>query len=237
MKSTYPLGCAFLLLVVSCFCTHVLAEPVGVIIPMSGSFARYGERVRTAMEQAKSPAMQFRFEDEGCNPRTAVSSFRKLSSVDNIRLFLGPWCGSPQVAVASLLANTDSLAVVGSSAPERVFTLSKGRMLAVQPSIESESTFNAEQAYQRGARRVVIVFLENDFSRAHEAAFTAGFKGEVLSTLVYSNNDGSDLRALALKVRQLNPDTLYIPDAYPLMHGLLKQLATVGLRAFLRYEY
>jgi hypothetical protein len=229
MKSRHALLCAFWAVSAFLLSSRVSAQPVGVIIPMSGSFTRYGERVRSAVEGAKSRPMQFIFEDEGCNPRMAVSSFRKLNSVGKVRLFLGPWCGSPQVAVAALLANTDSFAVLGSSAPERVFTLSRGRMLAVQPSIESESTFNAKQAYQRGARRVAIVFFENDFSRAHEAAFRAEFKGEVISTLVYSNNDGSDLRALALKIRQLNPDTLYIPDAYPLMHGLLKQLGNVGV--------
>ncbi len=229
MKSIFNLTLVVVSLLAGLRSSYVVAEPVGVILPMSGDFARYGERVRSAVERAKSPEMQFSFEDEGCNPRIAVSSFRKLSSVDKVALFLGPWCGSPQIAVAALLANSDSIAVLGSSAPERVYALSEGRMLAVQPSIEAESTFNAEQAYMLGARRVVIVFLENDFSRAHEAAFRAGFKGEVLSTLVYHNNDGSALRSMALKIRQLNPDTLYIPDASPLMHGLLKQLSSVGV--------
>lgn len=204
------------------------AEPVGFISPMTGSFERYGQRIRAAAESVRSPLVQFRYEDEGCQARMAVSSFRKLNSIDNIRYFIGPWCGSPQVAVASLLPKADGVAILGSSAPERVYALSQGRMLAVQPSIEAESRFNAEQAYSRGARKVVIVFLENDFSRAHEAAFRAHFKGQVVDTLAYSSADGSEIRALALKIRQLNPDTVYVPDALPLMHGLLKHLANVG---------
>jgi hypothetical protein len=102
-------------------------------------------------------------------------------------------------------------------------------MLSVAPSIEAESTFNAKEAYRLGARKVVIVFLENDFSRAHEAAFRNAFQGDVLATLVYSSPDASALRAIATQIKQLSPDTLYVPDASPLMHGLARQLTNLGL--------
>jgi hypothetical protein len=102
-------------------------------------------------------------------------------------------------------------------------------MFSVQPSIETESKFNAKEAYRLGARQVVIVFLENDFSRAHEAAFKKAFQGQVLDTLVYSSPDASALRTVATQIKKLSPDTLYIPDALPLMHGLLRQLANMGV--------
>ncbi len=203
---------------------------IGIILPMTGEFARYGEKIRSGLETKKRSDVRYVYEDEGCNPKTAVSAHQKLSSADGIRVFLGPWCGSPQVAVASLLKRTRGFALLGSSAPERVFELSAGRMLSVQPSIEAESRFNAKESYRLGARRVVIVFLENDFSRAHEAAFRKEFRGQVLDTLVYSAVDGSALRGLTTKIKQLNPDTLYIPDAFPLIHGLTKQLASVGVK-------
>lgn len=158
-----------------------------------------------------------------------MGAFHKLRAANRTELFLGPWCGSPQVAVAALLKKTNALAVLGSSASERVFELSAGRMISVQPSIEVESRFNAQEAFRLGARRVMIVFLENEFSRAHEAAFRAAFKGEVLGTLVYSSSDGSALRGIATKIKQRNPDTVYIPDAFPLMHGLLRYLSNLGV--------
>ena len=197
---------------------------------IASDFARYGEKIRVGLESKKASNVRYVYEDEGCEAKKAVSAYRKLSALDGIRVFLGPWCGSPQVAVASLLQRTEGFAILGSSAPERVFELSGGRMLSVQPSIEGESRFNAKEAYDLGARKVVIVFLENDFSRAHEAAFRQAFQGEVLDTLVYSSPDGSALRGLATKIKRLNPDTLYIPDAFPLIHGLTKQLSTVGVK-------
>ncbi len=202
---------------------------IGVILPMTGDFARYGKTVRQGLESTKLSPFKYVYEDEGCNPRAAVSAFHKLYSFDKAKVFVGPWCGSPQIAVASLLAQVDGLAILGSSAPERVHQLSSGRMFAVQPSIEMESTFNAKEAYRLGARKVVVVFLENDFSRAHEEAFRGAFQGEVLDTLVYSSADGSALRGIATRIKQLAPDTLYIPDASPLMHGLIKYLSSLGV--------
>jgi hypothetical protein len=76
---------------------------VGVILPMTGDFARYGEKIRVGLESGKPPNVRYVYEDEGCEPRKAVSSYQKLSAVDGIRVFLGSWCGSPQLAAEVLM--------------------------------------------------------------------------------------------------------------------------------------
>ncbi|RMD87407.1 MAG: hypothetical protein D6808_01500 [Candidatus Dadabacteria bacterium] len=51
----------------------------------------------------------------------------------------------------------------------------------------------------------------------------------MLKTLTYTSLDASVLKALALKIKTLNPDTIYIPDAFPLVHGILQELHNVNL--------
>lgn len=207
-----------------------MRPPIGVIVPLTGDFARYGQKIRTGLEQVKPPGVQYVYEDEGCDPAKAVSAYQKLSAVNGIRFFLGPWCGSPQMAVAPLLAKHRQIAVLGASAPRAVYQASGGRVFSSQHSIEEESIFNARQAYRLGAKRVVILFFENSFSRAHEAAFREAFRGEVLQTFAYQSLDVSVIKSLALSIKRLNPDALYVPDAFPLMHGLLRELHQVGLK-------
>lgn len=202
---------------------------IGVILPMTGDFARYGDTIREGLERVRTADVTYVYEDEGCHPKTAVSAFHKLRSVDNISLFLGPWCGSPQVAVSNLLQQNNSVAVLGSSAPEKVFKLSRGRMFSTQTSIESESRFNAEEAYRLGARKLVVVYFENDFSKAHDEAFRASFKGEVIESVTYASADAATVRSLATRIKRLKPDTLYVPDAFPFLHGLSKQLSSLGM--------
>jgi ABC-type branched-subunit amino acid transport system substrate-binding protein len=73
---------------------------IGVMVPLTGPFARYGIRIQEAISSYASEHVSFVFEDEGCDPKMAVSAYKKLSALDGITLFLGPWCGSPQSAVA-----------------------------------------------------------------------------------------------------------------------------------------
>lgn len=202
---------------------------IGVIVPLTGPFARYGNKIQKAITEFADDHISFVFEDEGCDPMMAVNSYKKLTEINRINLFLGPWCGSPQSAVAPQLKKGEQLAVLGSSAPEAVFTASNGNMFSTQHSIEAESTFLGQKLNERGVSSVIIVFKENAFSRAHEAAFRNAFKGKIFTTIAYSSDDISDLKNIALKVKQMQPDALYVPDAFPLMAGLTKELRALGV--------
>lgn len=199
------------------------AIPVGVITPLSGDFTRYGEKVRTGILSVDAENLNWIFEDEGCKPAAAVAAFQKLLHRDGVKFLIGPGCGSPQVSIAGMLSRAQALAILGNSAPERVFKLSNGNMLSVQHSVEGESAYNASQAFARGARRAVILFMESDFGRAHEESFRSHFKGRVIETLTYAS-DPTALRAMIPRIAKLSPDILYVPDAAPLMHGLAAAL-------------
>lgn len=227
---------AFLLLCqIAAFDRSAAAAPadtggkIGIILPLSGSFARYGEQIQSGIRTSGLPQEMLVFEDEGCDPKRAVTAYKKLTDLDSVKLFLGPWCGSPQMALAPLIKAHEQLAVLGSSAPRDVFELSGKRMFSSQHTIEDESTFLAKSAYRLGARKVAIIFFENSFSRAHEKAFRAAFAGSIAATFAYTTQDISELKSIALRIRGLGVDALYVPDAFPLMGGLTKELGTIGL--------
>lgn len=221
------------LVILTCSATAIaesVRPKVGVILPLTGAFARYGEKIRQTIESlAKESPIDLVFENEGCDPAIAVRAYRRLSDVEGIDIFLGPWCGSPQKALAPLIGSRKQVAILPSSAPENVFDISKGRMLSVQHSIESESDENARFIWKKGYKSVVILFAENDFSRAHEAAFRKSYAGKVTDTLTYDPENASDIRALVTKIRVLKPEALYVPDAFPLMTNLNKELHAAGL--------
>ena len=211
-----------------------LAQPkmpeIGVIAPLSGDFARYGDRIREGVLASGINKDRLNFQDDGCDPAKALTAYQFLATSRGIRLFLGPFCGSSQVVVASHLARDRSLAVLGSSAPSRVHQISGGRMFAAQYSIEQESIFNARELDRLDRKRIVLILHENHFSRAHESAFKSAYRGHVIETLVQTSTDAVQARLFALRVKQLNPDALYVPDAYPLLTGLLKELQILGLK-------
>ncbi|MBN8550074.1 MAG: ABC transporter substrate-binding protein [Deltaproteobacteria bacterium] len=225
-----------LLLALMTFATQGVAAPsetskarIGVILPLHGPFAKYGQRIQNGLQNSKLSTFELLLEDEGCDPKVAITAYKKLSEVDGIELFLGPWCGTPQIAVAPLIKAKKQLAVLGSSAPAAVFPLSGERMFSTQHTIESESEFMAQSVYRLGFRKVAIVFFDNQFSRAHEKSFRQHFAGSVAKTFAYTSQDISELKTIALKIRQLGVDAVFVPDAFPLMAGFVKELAQVGL--------
>lgn len=203
----------------------------GVIVPLSGEFTRYGDRIRKGITKASPDHLKLIFDDEGCDAARAITSYHKLTSMDGVRYFLGPWCGSPQTAVAPMLRSGKQLAMLGSSAPLAVHELSGGRMFSTQHSIEQESTYLAQAMNSMGIRQTAIIFLENQFSRAHEKAFRTAFKGEVHKTFAYSTADMATIKAIVLQVRKMNLDALYLPDAFPLMQGFVKEIRSQGMQS------
>jgi hypothetical protein len=75
------------------------------------------------------------FEDEACDPVKAVSAFKKLSSADDARYFIGPFCGSPQKALAPLLMRGERVVVLPSAAPESVSALSGNDSYSSPPGL------------------------------------------------------------------------------------------------------
>lgn len=202
---------------------------VGVIVPLSGNFAKYGDKIREGIAKFSNLNISYLYEDEGCDPKKAMTSYIKLTNVDKVKLFSGPWCGSPQSVVAPLLKKNKQFSIIGGSASKDLYERSGKRFFSTQHSIEEESVFNAKKIYDLGAKKIVIVFFENEFSRAHEKAFRSEYKGKVLDTITYSYTDPSIFKSVALKIRKLNPDSVYFPDASPLLDGMLKEIKAIGL--------
>ena len=202
---------------------------IGVLIPLTGPFAKYGQRIQASVKEFKNENVKFIFEDEACEPKTAITSYKKLSEFDKTKLFIRPFCGSSQNAIAPLIKKNQHFGIIGSSASRNLYEISGKRMLSTMYSIEDEATFLANEFNSQNIKTVSIVFAENAFSRAHEAAFKEIFKGKVINTYPFDEYHLSELKHIALKTKQQKPEALYVPDAFPLMTGLVKELNNLNL--------
>ena len=202
---------------------------VGVILPLSGGFAAYGTLVKKGIESSRQAGIELIYEDDACDTTKALSAYKRLTDVHNVRFIIGPSCGTQQKVLAPLFARNQQLAMLTSSSSEELFRLSKGRVFASQYSIEEESRYNAGLMNERGLKKALLVYFDNEFSRAHEHTFRQAFKGQVLESITFSALDAASMPAIALKIRQRAPDALYLPDVTPLLHGLLTQLRRLGL--------
>ena len=203
---------------------------IGVILPLSGEFAMFGELVRSGIESVKQPHIELIFEDDACEAARAVSAFRKLSDFDGVKLIIGPACASSQKVLAPLIRNSDKLLMLPISGSESLNELSGGKIFSPQYSIEQESAFIAQEIHQRGFKRAVVICQEHEFCEWHNRAFEKSFKGKIVRSLRYPKFDLSLVRAAALQLKNLDFDVIYLPDASPLLAGFPKELDRIGVK-------
>lgn len=202
---------------------------IGVLAPLSGNFANYGNVVRQGIEKVQNPRIEWVFEDEGCEPAKAVSAYKKLSAADHLSFLIGPCCGSPQKAIAPLLGRLEQLVLLPNAAPSGVFTASGRKMYSVQYSLEAEATFIAEEINRRRLRKVAIIYVDNDFSQTLEAGFLKAFAGKVVYSMHASAFDSQYMKSAALKLKGLDFDSIFVPDAAPFLLGFLTEMKKIGV--------
>ena len=201
---------------------------IGVITPLTGPFADYGEQIQKGvLTVGTSTGVSFDFGDEQCDPKQTVTAFHKLTDIDDVHFIIGPGCGSPQEAIVPLLADKKVVVVVPSAASSDLFEKSGGYFFNVQYSLEDESKFNAEKIYQMGYKKVALLTYDNAFSVAHANSFKKNFKGKIAYETVLVDDTVSLLPELT-KIRAAGVDAIYAPDIAFFFAGAsakLKQLS------------
>jgi ABC-type branched-subunit amino acid transport system substrate-binding protein len=195
---------------------------VGMIVPISGPVADYGEQIKNGAVDGAAPGVELVIEDEKCDPKEAVSAFQKLTGFQNIKFILGPVCGSPQEALVPLLTGKDIISVVSAAASSDLYAQSGNNFFNVQYSLQDESKFIADKMYEMGYRNVALVSYGTAFSQTHADSFRAHFKGTIaVDTMI--TDPMSDPSTEMAKISKTNVDALYSPDiSLFFANGLIK---------------
>ena len=190
---------------------------IGAILPLTGDGSFWGTNPRNGIELAlkdltESSANPFRiiFEDDRCDPKTAVAAYKKLVEVNKVKIILGPACSSATLAVAPL-AQKDGVILLSfseadsiSDAGDNIFRLwvpngRQGRKLA-QHLIGSAKV-----------KRVAVISIQNAFGADIVAAFKKEFEQLGGTIVVQEDYDpGSrDFRTQLLRIKAAKPEALF----------------------------
>lgn len=113
MKNKIIIGVVILVIIVAVFSSGVFTRTdqdvvkVGVILPLSGQYASFGEDVKKAMEisvnDLEHKNVELFFEDDQYASKTGLSAYNKLQSVDNVDMVIA--VGSPTIEVIKPIIN------------------------------------------------------------------------------------------------------------------------------------
>lgn len=191
-----------------------LNEPikVGVLAPLSGPFAQFGEEIREALLDSQADGIELVIEDTACDVKPTLSSYRKLIDIDKVNFIIGPFCGAPQEIVAPLVAEDEIITIVPAAATRDLYEMSGGNMFQIQYSLQDDAQNIADKMYELGHNKVVLISFQNAFSEIYKNTFKESFRGEIVAELDFLN-ETTDVASELIKIKNIDADAIFSTDA------------------------
>jgi branched-chain amino acid transport system substrate-binding protein len=136
---------------------------VGVVAPLSGNNASYGDILRQGFDMAfaTDSSLRLQYEDSKFDPTTAVSALNKLISVDKVQVVLGEVASGVTMAIAPVAEKNKVVLFTTISSTDRLRTAGDYIFRNI-PRNEVQGKTVAEFMYKDLQIRSAAVFGMND---------------------------------------------------------------------------
>lgn len=219
---------------------------IGSILPLTGGGGPYGIPARRAMEIAVEEVnaaggiagkpVEVVWGDGKCGGADAATEAQKMVSVDGVKVIFGGYCSGETIAAAPITEQAKVLLISpGSSSPK--ITSIGDFVFRTYPSDALAGKVAAEYARNiLKLQKVAVVSEQTDYAQGLRGAFKDAFSaggGAVSGDEVFQTGT-SDFRTLLLKVKETNPEAVYVApqtgDAGVLLLQQLKEIGYTGAR-------
>ncbi len=214
---------------------------IGVVSPLTGSAAVYGEPAAKSIELAAKEInvnggilgkqVQLIVEDGKCDGATSASAAQKLIAIDKVHVILGGHCSTESLVMAPIIDKANIVMIAGiTSSP--AFTDASPFAFRNSPSSAFYTSKSADQAYALGYRKIAALYENKDFPVGVFKAFNARFT-ELGGTIVSSDafaSDATDLRSYIIKIDKEKPDAILTASQGPAQAvNFLTEMKQLGL--------
>ncbi len=200
-------------------------EPIkfGIIMPLTGDAASIGQSVVNAVNLAADEInanggidgrqVQIIAEDGKCDGKDAVDAMNKLVSVDNVKYIVGAGCSAETLAVAPI-AEANKIVMISPASSNPAITNSGDYIFRDYPSDTLAGDFDAKYLYNNGAKSVAVAECQSDYCTGLADVFIKSYTalgGKIVFHESYPR-DVTDMRTILSKIRDANPDAIYMPS-------------------------
>lgn len=195
---------------------------LGFIGPLTGPAASYGvsqmRGVELAVEEINGAGgiegekIKVTFEDSQMDPNKAISAIKKLIDIDKVLAVIGETTTTGTLAIANI-ANRSKTVLLSPLASGAKITDAGDYVFRVSPSDDFQAIVAAKFIFQKGFRNGAIVYTNDDWGAGLQKAFEknfVGFGGKILA-MEGCTPGTQDFRTQLVKIKNLNPDFIYIP--------------------------
>lgn len=218
------------------------AIKIGSIGPLSGNYAVYGGDCKNGVELAineinaaggvNGQLIELLAEDDEGQPEKSVSAYKKLVTKDGAKIIVGSLTSGCAIAITPL-AQAQKIVQVAPAATAPALTDAGNYIFRACYDDPFQGTVGGKFAAENlGAKNAAILYdIGNDYSVGLTENFRAAFEkagGSIVSLESYSTGD-KDFNAQLTKIKNANPDVVYLPDYYSTVALIVKQLRAQGI--------
>ena len=225
------------------------AIKIGVILPLTGDYAIYGQKMKEGIDLASSlydhrnqttdVQIALNYEDDAGDPKKTVSAFEKLVSVENTPIVIGGAISSCALAVVPL-ADREKVILFSPAATSPKLTGISQYFFRNWPSDFYEGKVMASFATENlKITKIALLYVNNDWG----VGITAVFKEEILTHNCKITDEESfepgttNFRTQLGKIKHSNPDAIYVIGYIKELLPLVRQKEELGIKATILSSY
>lgn len=220
---------------------------IGAVLPLTGPNAQWGippqRGALLAVEEANADGgingkkIVLLSEDSQCEPQKGVSAFRKIISDKDIKAVLGAVCSSVTLAIAPI-AEKNKIILISPASTNPKISQAGDYIFRVIPSDALRGKVFAEYLYNKGYRKVAILYINNDGGRGNRDAFAERFKqlgGKIVLEESYEQ-DATDVRSQLTKIKHSDAEAVVVVSYLGDTPIVMKQAKELGLSKPLYFQ-
>ncbi len=221
---------------------------VAILAPLSGDVATFGKSTREGAEMAieewnakggvNGKTIEVVVEDSQCSAEAAVSAANKVIDRDGAKFIIGEVCSGASIPISNIAIAKNVFQISPTSTnPKLTFENNQTKPTVFRACFTDDWQGGSAAQFAidtLGAKTAAIMVDKgNDYVLGLGEYFRDAFEsrgGKVLVWETYTSED-SDFSAILTKVKDANPDILYLPDYYSTVNLIAGQAKEKGIAA------
>lgn len=189
---------------------------VGVIAPLSGPLAEYGIAIRNGIELSREnhpelfTLIDFIYEDSQWDPKLAVSSFNKLTQINNVSLVYN--FGNPTSDAISPIAEKQQIPLIAMTLDPKIAHNKKFVIRGINP-VKDFSSKLAEYLKSKKFGRLGVIITENTYTKGlydelSSSLEASGYSPQSIEIISKHNMNEYEFRSTVTKLSKKNYDAI-----------------------------
>jgi len=213
----------FLLAVSSCTKKEDITK-IGVILPLTGDVATYGQSVKRgidiAYEGEANNKLVLKYEDSKAEKRTAINALEKLF-FENTRFFIGDATSTVTYEIGPRIQAKNGILIVPIATGDRIKDIGEN-IFMMSPRNEKQTNKIVNFIKKDfNSNRIGCLFKQNDYGVNIANTFLKFFEGNAYSQAYQEGQN--DFKSLLLKFKSEKINLIFLPGNYEETATILKQ--------------